>query len=56
MPRIVLHRIVHVKDECQEVSIDEPHIGFNMTEATEHMIAQLDLKPQILLERVSVGR
>lgn len=52
-PRILLKRIIHVKDEDEQVTLSPNQIVLNMSQATEQMIAQDDLRPRILLQRIS---
>ncbi|CAF3382043.1 unnamed protein product [Rotaria socialis] len=54
-PRIILSRTVHVKEEGEELFLDNPQITINMAQAIEQMLAPTDLQPKIVLQRVSVG-
>ncbi|CAF2432764.1 unnamed protein product [Rotaria sp. Silwood2] len=53
-PRILLNRVVHVKDEGEALFTNNRQMTLNMAQATEQMIVQKDLKPRILLQRVSL--
>ena len=52
-PRILLKRIIHVKDEDEQVTLPPNQIILNMAQATDQMTAQDDPQPRILLQRVS---
>lgn len=54
-PRILLKRVIHVKDEddnAEESTIDNPQIILNMSQATKQMIDARNDQPRILLKRV----
>ncbi|CAF1043573.1 unnamed protein product [Rotaria sp. Silwood1] len=53
-PRILLNRVVHVKDEGEDLFTNKPQITLNMAQATKQMILKRNLEPRILLERVSL--
>lgn len=53
-PRILLKRIIHVKDEDEQLVLPSSHpITLNMAQATEQMTEQNDTRPKILLHRVT---
>ena len=51
-PDIPLKRIIHVKDEDEEIIIDHPEIILNMAQATQQMTAERNVQPKILLKRI----
>jgi hypothetical protein len=55
-PRILLHRIVHVKDDGEEAPPSNRHTTLNMSQATEQMVDQRNSQPKILLKRVCLKK
>jgi hypothetical protein len=51
-PRILLKRVIHVKDDDEELTVDPPQIILNMSQATKQMTAEKHGHPKILLKRV----
>ena len=51
-PRILLRRVIHVKDEGEELPSNNPQVTLNMAQATEQMVVQKTVQPKILLKRV----
>ncbi|UJR26811.1 hypothetical protein I4U23_008124 [Adineta vaga] len=49
-PRLLLKRIVHIKDE--ELSVHTSQVALNMNRSTERMTNQSEARPTILLKRV----
>jgi len=55
-PRILLKRIVYVKDDDEELPSSNSQITLNMHRATEQMVTQRDAEPKILLKRVTLEK
>jgi hypothetical protein len=52
-PRILLKRVIHVKDDDEEEpTIDHPRIILNMSQATKQMTDEIYGQPRILLKRI----
>ncbi len=52
IPRILLKRVIHVKDDDEELITNNSQITLNMAQATKQMITQENTHPKILLKRV----
>jgi hypothetical protein len=55
-PRILLNRIVHVKDDGEQSSANTSQITLNMAQATRQMVVQKNAQPKILLRRVCLKK
>jgi len=53
-PRLLLDRIVHVKDDDEQLSNEITQITLNMAQATKQMIGQTSGQPKIYLKRVII--
>ena len=55
-PRILLNRIVYVKDDGENSTGDTSRITLNMAQATRQMVVRNNAQPKILLRRVCLKK